>query len=150
MHRPFRLPSGAAAVIAAGLVLSSCASEPFSYSDDRCLGSYNQCRNDCAQARSAAVEDACFKRCLTTQQQCYATGDEAAGSTIAQDELIGRARTQREKEAAFRRYKARKQREREKAAEEGRDPYADSTIIEILPDDPAKEDVEADGELRDQ
>lgn len=99
------------------LLLTACVSAPFSYSEDRCLGSYNQCRTSCTSVPDGAAQSACFSRCLDSERQCRATGNEGAGSNLAQDSLIGRAQTEREKEAAFREYKARKVRERVEAAE---------------------------------
>ncbi len=145
-------PFHVAASIIGFALLTACASNTygggvFSYSKDRCLGSYNQCRNECASAPNGSVEAACIQRCLSTQSQCYATGDDAKGSSLAQESLIGYAKSREEKEAGFQSYKERKIRERAEAAAEGRDPYEGSEIIEIIPETAAETvDVEKDVE----
>ena len=133
-----RTVAAALSCFAAGVLLAACASNDygdgvFSYAKDRCLGSYNQCRNDCLRASDPAVEAACFQRCYDAQNQCRAIGEDGKGSSLAQESSIGRARTQYEKEAAFRAYKARKVRERAEAAADGRDPYENSAVTEIIP-----------------
>ena len=92
----------------------------FSYSKDRCLGSNNQCRNECSSAPDPSVQSACIQRCQSSQSQCYAMGDDGRGSSLSQDSLIDRAKSESEKEEAYQAYKARKARERA-AAEAGED-----------------------------
>lgn len=131
---------------ACAFLLSACASPNdygnggvFSYSKDRCQGSYNQCRNDCNNAPNTMASASCFDRCLEAENRCYAVGDDGARSSLAQDSLIGRARTQDEKEADFRRW-------RRQRGEDGGDSGGDaSSIVEILP-----EDIEVKEELSDQ
>lgn len=101
------------AVATAGFVVAvGCAGAPFSYTSDRCLGAYNQCRNQCPSIEYGEAQAACFDRCLAREQQCYAVGDDGAGSSAAQDELIGDKRDRAEKQADFERWKAQKERER--------------------------------------
>ena len=107
-------------------LLSACAGPPFSYAEDRCTGSYNQCRLTCTEIRQGGAQSACFSRCLDRESQCRATGDDGVGSSLAQDDLIGRAQTDREKEQAFQAFKARKQRERIEAAE------AEAAEVEVI------------------
>lgn len=100
--------------------LSACAANDygdgiFSYSKDRCLGAYNQCANGCKDAPYGGAQAACFDRCLARQSQCYTMGDDGAGSTLAQDSLIDRAKTLEEKAAAYEEWRARKAREAEAA-----------------------------------
>lgn len=107
----------------------------FGYSKDRCLGSYNQCRNDCLNAPSGAASAACYDRCLAAENRCYATGDDGARSTLSQEDLIGRARDTEEKQADYERWKTRRDKERE-AAENADNPLdSDAGVIEILPGD---------------
>ncbi|MEM8771238.1 MAG: hypothetical protein AAGD92_06280 [Pseudomonadota bacterium] len=105
-------PLAHATLTAGVLLLSACAGPPFSYAEDRCLGAYNQCRNQCVDIPSGGAQSACFDRCLANEQRCYAVGDDGTGSSLAQESLIERARQEQEKEAAFEAYKARKERER--------------------------------------
>ena len=95
--------------------LAGCAA-PFSYAEDRCLGSYNQCRNSCPSIDSGPAQSACFERCLSRQSQCYAVGDDAVGSSLSQDALIGYSRSEAQKQADFEAWKSKKA--REKAQEE--------------------------------
>ncbi|MEO1243832.1 MAG: hypothetical protein AAFX54_18140 [Pseudomonadota bacterium] len=133
-------------VCAGAFLLSACASPNdygnggiFSYSKDRCQGSYNQCRNDCNAIPNAMASASCFDRCLEAENRCYAVGDDGARSSLAQDSLIGQARTQEEKEADFRRWKRQRAEERDDSGDGA------SSIIEILP-----EDIEVKEELSDQ
>jgi len=89
----------------------------FGYSRDRCVGSYNQCRNNCLDAPDGASSAACYDRCLASETRCYATGDEGAQSTLSQESLIGRARDAEEKQAEYERWKARRDKEREADAD---------------------------------
>ncbi len=113
----------------AALLLVGCGSTNdygdgiFSYSKDRCLGSHNQCRNECASAPDPNIQSACIQRCQSSQSQCYAMGDDGRGSSLAQDSLIDRAKTRAEKEEAYESYKAGKTRERAEAD-------ADEDIVE--------------------
>lgn len=93
--------------------------KPFSYAKDRCVGSYNQCSLDCTDIDFGPARSACTERCLTVEDRCYLTGDE--GTALSVGESIGDARTEEEKEAAFQRWKARKERER-KAAKDAAKP----------------------------
>lgn len=121
----------------AALPLSvSCVGEPFSYAEDRCLGVQNQCQTECTSADDGAVRSACIARCYESERQCRWSGYE--GSSLAVDEAIGEARTEREKEAAFQRWKARRAKkaaakeaaqreaaEKENAAQTGAEPEAE-------------------------
>ena len=103
--------AGPAAAIAAALLLNACASAPFSYAEDRCLGQQNQCRLECASIGQGPARASCDQRCLTLEDRCYASGADADASSLAEERLIGDLRNEAEKEAAFRRWKARKQAE---------------------------------------
>ncbi|MFQ5563660.1 MAG: hypothetical protein ACE5FO_08835 [Parvularculaceae bacterium] len=98
--------SGAAAV----LLLSACVYPPFDYAEDRCQGAHNQCQLSCTEINEGPARSACMQRCLSQEDRCYLTGDDSA-STIAVDRAIGEARSRAEKEAAFERWKAQKERE---------------------------------------
>ena len=131
-------------LIAGSFILVACVTNDygngvFSYSKDRCQGGYNQCRNDCNNAPDALTSAACFDRCLEAENQCYAVGDDGARSSLAQESLIDRARSQEEKEADFQRWK------RQQANENGDSGNSSSPIVEILP-----EDIEVKEELPDQ
>lgn len=109
-------------VAAAGFIaIAGCAETPFSYSSDRCLGSYNQCRNQCPSIESGGAQAACHDRCLARERQCYAIGDDGAGSSIAQDRLIGDKRDQAGKQAGFERWKAQREREQAESGESAED-----------------------------
>ena len=95
--------------------LAACTSEPFSYTEDRCLGQYNQCRTDCLDADEFGARYACAERCLDRESRCYASGPDSVGSSLAQDALIARQLDEKEKQADFERYKAQKEREAEEA-----------------------------------
>ena len=90
-------------------LVAACASAPFSYSDDRCRGAYNQCRNSCKDMPSGGASAACYDRCLASEQRCYAVGDDGVGSSLAQESLIQKSRSEAEKEADYRRWKAKRQ-----------------------------------------
>lgn len=110
-----------AAIILSLAFLASCVSSPFSYSEDRCLGSYNQCRNSCKDMPFGGAQSACYDRCLTRESQCYASGDDGAGSSLSQESLIGRSRAEAEKEEGYQRWKAQKEKERAEAEKAGED-----------------------------
>ncbi len=97
------------------LAAASCVGGPFSFADDRCLGSYNQCQNSCTGAGEGPARAACADRCLAQETRCYGTGDDQAGSALAVDAAISAARTKKEKAAAFERWKAEKARDAEEA-----------------------------------
>lgn len=89
--------------------------KPFSYSRDRCVGSFNQCSVDCASIDDdGPARSACTQRCLSNEDRCYLTGDD--GSALAVQEGVAASRREQDKERAFREWKA--QRERERAAAE--------------------------------
>lgn len=115
------------------IAIAGCAETPFGYSSDRCLGAYNQCRNQCPSIESGDAQAACYDRCLAREQQCYAVGDDGAGSSMAQDRLIGDQRDRADKEAEFERWKARKERERAEGGEPAED---ESEALEEAPDEP--------------
>lgn len=92
-------------------LVAGCISEPFSYTEDRCLGQYNQCRLACTESEQFGAEIACFDRCLAQESRCYNTGPESGGTSLAQDALIGRKLSEEEKKADFERYKAQKERD---------------------------------------
>lgn len=104
-----------AVFIPLALILSSCTSAPFSYAEDRCLGSANQCRTSCIGLNDGAVQSACYATCQDREAACYATGYDGTGSALSEEELIGIARSEAEKEADYQRWKAEKAR---KEAEE--------------------------------
>lgn len=106
--------------VAAMLLLSACASPPFSYAEDRCLGQQNQCRNNCASIDSGPSRAACEQRCLTLEDRCYASGADSGTSSLAEQILIDDLSNEKEKEAGYRAWKAQKERERTaaEAAEE--------------------------------
>jgi len=107
-----------AAIFASFAFIAGCTSAPFSYAGDRCNGAYNQCRNSCVDMPFGGAQSSCFDRCLARESQCYATGDDGAGSSLAQESLIGQSRTDAEKEAGYQRWKAQKERERAEAEAE--------------------------------
>lgn len=130
-------------VITAGGVfalLGACVSPPFDYAEDRCKGAHNQCQLSCTEIDDGAVRSACMQRCLTQEDRCYLTGDDSA-SSLAVDRAIGEARTRSEKEAAFERWRAQKDRERAEAA-------ADKAAAEAAgePLAPAAAETKAGGE----
>ena len=121
-------------------LLAACATNNygngvFGYSKDRCAGSYNQCRNDCLNAPSGAASAACYDRCLTAENRCYASGDDGARSTLSQESLIGRARDAEEKQADYERWKARRDKEREEGENAGDSANSDAAVTEIIPGD---------------
>ncbi len=99
-----------------GLTIGCAA--PFSYSADRCLGAYNQCRNACKDIDSGPAQSACYERCSERETLCYSSGDDGAGSSLSQESLIGLSRKEAEKEAGYRAWKA--EREREAAEKAGK------------------------------
>lgn len=102
------------------MLLAACTSAPFSYSQDRCLGEHNQCQNSCLDIDNGSARSACIERCYENENRCYASGPSGEGSSLATDQAIGSAMTRAEKEAAFERWKAARERERAEAkAEEG-------------------------------
>ena len=96
---------------------AGCSVAPFGYAQDRCVGSYNQCRNNCKDAQFGGAQTSCYDRCLARESQCYATGDDGAGSTLSQESLIGLSRSEAEKQADYERWKAQKEREEAAATE---------------------------------
>lgn len=104
-------------------MLGSCAgppfgiSPPFSYAEDRCVGEFNQCRTRCVGIPSGAARAACDDRCLANETQCYGSGPTGVGQSLSVEAAIADARNEREKEAAFQRWKRQKEIEAEKAAE---------------------------------
>ena len=107
----------AVAALAAALFLSACVSAPFSYAEDRCLGQQNQCRLECASIGQGPARASCEQRCLTLEDRCYTSGANPETSSLAEERLIGDLRNEAEKEAAFRRWKARRDAEEAAAAE---------------------------------
>ncbi len=107
-------------LIGAVLALTAgCSSAPFGYAQDRCLGAHNQCRNNCKDMPFGGAQSACYDRCLARETQCYATGDDGAGSTLSQESLMGLSRSEAEKQAEYERWKAQKERDAaDKAAAE--------------------------------
>lgn len=99
-------------IAAASLWVAACSSAPFSYSEDRCLGEHNQCQNACLDIDNGPARSACIERCHENESRCYASGPTGEGSSLATDKAIGAARTRAEKEAAYERWKAQKERER--------------------------------------
>lgn len=83
---------------------------PFSYSKDRCVGSYNQCQTECASLNDGPARAACADRCMTLENRCYGTGDDSP-SALSVDSAIGAARSERDKEEGYREWKAQKERE---------------------------------------
>ena len=109
-------PIFAAAAMAAALLLGACASPPFSYAQDRCVGQQNQCQTQCASIDSGPARAACTQRCFTLEDRCYASGADSGTSSLAEEILIDDLRNEAEKEAAYRAWKARKAREEAAAA----------------------------------
>ncbi|MBB5519842.1 hypothetical protein [Amphiplicatus metriothermophilus] len=112
------MPQTSPAAVAASLALffaAGCAGEPFGYAEDRCYGAHNQCQAACADLRDGPARAACQERCYAQETQCYATGDAETGSSLAEQSLIRDLRSRRDKEAAFQRWKAAKERERAEA-----------------------------------
>lgn len=105
-------------IAAAPLWLAACSSAPFSYAEDRCLGEHNQCQNTCLDIDTGPARSACIERCYDNENRCYATGATGEGSSLATDQAIGAARSRAEKEAAYERWKAQKERERAAAEAE--------------------------------
>jgi len=93
------------------LMATGCTTPPFSYSSDRCLGSYNQCSNSCASIQNGPAQSACYQRCTDRQSTCYTAGDDGAGSSLAQESLIGLKKSEAEKQADYERWKANKEKE---------------------------------------
>ena len=115
---PNPLFAGAVAT-AAALFLAACATPPFSYAEDRCVGQQNQCQTQCASIDSGPARAACTQRCFTLEDRCYTSGADSGTSSLAEEILIDDLRNEAEKEAAFRAWKARRAREEAaKAAEE--------------------------------
>jgi len=107
------------AAIAGFLFVSGCASEPFGYADDRCVGSYNQCASSCAQIGDGPARAACEDRCYSSETRCYGAGDE--GTALSVGRSIGEARSERQKQEDYERWKAARDKEKqdaESAAEE--------------------------------
>lgn len=96
---------------------AGCAGAPFSYAEDRCTGSHNQCQTACTGIDNGPARSACIERCYTQEDRCRMTGDDGVGSSLAEESLIGRGRTQSEKEAEYRRWKSQRDRERAEAGE---------------------------------
>ena len=109
-------PIFAAAAMAAALLLGACASPPFSYAQDRCVGQQNQCQTQCASIDNGPARAACTQRCFTLEDRCYASGADSGTSSLAEEILIDDLRNEAEKEAAYRAWKARKAREEAAAA----------------------------------
>jgi|GEM_PF-1537901 len=127
MSALFQSPLRTAASIIGFSLLTACASNTygngvFSYSKDRCLGAYNQCRNNCPSIDSGPAQSACYERCLDRQSQCYSVGDDGAGSSLSQESLIGYSKSQEEKEAEYQRWKANKEKEDEADASQRDEP----------------------------
>jgi len=115
------------AAIAALTVLASACSQPlFGYAQDRCVGAYNQCRNSCKDMPFGGAQSSCYDRCLDRETQCYATGDDGAGSSLSQESLMGVSRSEAEKQADYERWKAQKEREREESGEPENDRGAEA------------------------
>lgn len=108
------------------IMLSGCSTPPFSYADDRCLGSYNQCRLTCVDA-GAGAQTACYDRCLTRETQCYAVGDDRTGSSLSQDRLIDDLQSEAAKQAQFEEWQRQKQRDAEETGTSDED-----IVIEVL------------------
>lgn len=104
---------------AASLFLAACSTAPFGYSEDRCLGEHNQCQTACTNIDNGSARAACIERCYDNESRCYASGPSGDGSSLATDRAIGAARSQAEKEAAYERWKAQRERERAAAEAEG-------------------------------
>lgn len=117
MSPSIRKITARAAGFAAVALLAGCTSAPFSYAEDRCLGGHNQCRTQCISIDAGPARSACEQRCLMREDRCYVSGDDGTGSSLAQESLIGAARSEAEKEAAFEEWKRRRERERDAAAE---------------------------------
>lgn len=99
--------------LGAALLLGACTSAPFSYAEDRCLGRHNQCQTQCTSIDSGPARAACEQRCFTVEDRCYASGaDSSGGSSLAEESLIGQFRSEAEKEADYKAWKAQKERER--------------------------------------
>ncbi len=94
---------------------SGCSLPPFGYAQDRCVGAYNQCRNSCKDMPFGGAQSSCYDRCLDRETQCYATGDDGAGSSLSQESLMGVSRSEAEKQADYERWKAQKEREGEES-----------------------------------
>ncbi|WDI30693.1 hypothetical protein PUV54_12080 [Hyphococcus flavus] len=102
---------------AASLMLAACSSAPFSYAEDRCLGEHNQCQNTCTGIENGSARAACIDRCYDNESRCYSSGASGDGSSVAIDRAISDARTRTEKEAAYERWRAARQREQSKTGE---------------------------------
>ncbi|MEE2692152.1 MAG: hypothetical protein VX640_11500 [Pseudomonadota bacterium] len=107
------------ALAAALLLVSACVNgeigAPFGYAEDRCAGSQNQCQTECASLDGdGPARSACMQRCFTLEDRCYATGDDSATS-MAVDRSVGEARSRREMEEDFQRWKREKAKEKESA-----------------------------------
>ncbi|WP_425408432.1 hypothetical protein [Hyphococcus sp.] len=99
-------------VAAAALIMPACTSAPFGYAEDRCVGEHNQCQTACTDIENGPARSACIQRCYSNETRCYATGASGDGSSLATDKAIGAARSRSEKEDAYERWRAAKQRER--------------------------------------
>ena len=121
-----------AGALAVFLLIAACASPPFNYAQDRCQGGHNQCQAQCASLNDGPARSACQQRCLTVEDRCYISGEPAAGSTLAEESLIRRARTQEEKEAAYEVWKTQRERDRAAAEARGESLESDSAILEII------------------
>ena len=97
--------------------MSACSSGPFSYAQDRCVGAYNQCRNNCKDYGDGSAQGACYDRCLERETQCYASGDDGAGSTLSQESLIGYSRSEAEKQRDYERWRANREKEKTESGE---------------------------------
>lgn len=105
----------------------------FSYSKDRCQGAYNQCRLQCIETPNPSVAASCLDRCQESESQCYAVGPDNSTSTIAQESLIGLAKSETEKREAYEQWRLSKQRERAASGE------SDVEIIELDETTPSDE-----------
>ena len=93
------------------LSLAACASAPFGYADDRCLGVANQCQSSCVGIDNGPARAACAEQCFTRETQCYARGDADSYSPISEQHLIGDKKSEKEKEEAYADWKATRDRE---------------------------------------
>ncbi len=98
-------------IILAPLFLSACAGPPFSYAEDRCVGSANQCRSSCIGINDGPAQAACYARCQDRESTCYSTGYDGVGSSLSEESLIGLKKSEAEKQADYERWKAKKARE---------------------------------------
>ncbi|HXI88030.1 MAG TPA: hypothetical protein VNH64_11260 [Parvularculaceae bacterium] len=82
---------------------------PFSYAKDRCTGAQNQCQTKCASLNDGPARAACIQQCQMQESQCRLVGDDSP-SALSVERSMGEARSQREKEEDFERWKAEKAR----------------------------------------